>query len=149
MDLAALVISITAVSLSGASLVVAIVRTRVAVRAAAAAEEATGYKRAEVERNRVRFELEPMSKRDMHALWNRGTEPAYGVSVDIGEFGPGGASYDEFPAGHSEPFFLAANFGQADHHIAVTWHHIPDGSDAKRQRKILVDWQPPSAKDQP
>ncbi|HYJ69618.1 MAG TPA: hypothetical protein VEX15_18350 [Nocardioidaceae bacterium] len=147
MDVAALTVSIFAVCLSGVSLWVAIVRTKAAVRAADAAEEATGYKRTEVERNRVRFELEPLSSQDQHALWNKGTDSAYGVYVDVGRFG-GDVSYDEFPSGHPERLHLSPLFGQEDRHITVTWYHTPDCSDVKRERKILVDWQPPAERQQ-
>jgi|RhiMetdeSRZDD1v2_1073273.scaffolds.fasta_scaffold15004_10 hypothetical protein len=147
MDTAALVISAIALVISGISLGIAIWRTRVAVRAAAAAEEATGYKRDEVERNRVRFELEPLGAQNQHALWNKGTDSAYDVQVDCGGFG-GRVSYDEFTAGHREGLILAPLFAQEDKQITVTWHLTPDRSDVKRSRKILVDWRQPPPTEQ-
>lgn len=150
MDVAAFVVAVVAALISGLAVWYARGQKKAADRAATearrsadAAEEATGFKRAEVERNRVVFRLDPV-RGNQHVLSNAGTDTAYGVHVDLRALyvrgDPGRCEFDEFPSGYAERYPLAGDGRTRATHIGVTWHHEPDRSDEPQSQELYVDW---------
>ena len=146
METASLVISVIAVAFAGGALwyargekLAAADSARAAKRSADAAHESVGYERDEVERNRVVFQLDPVSGHQ-HLLRNAGTHSAYGVHVDAGDLGfdDDVTDYDEFESGRAEPYMFARTLGSTSSGIVVTWHHLADRSDERRQARFPV-----------
>ena len=145
MEIAAFVVSVIALGFSGWALWYKRREThaaedaaREAQRAADAAQEAVSYQRDEIERSRVRWELEPLGHGE-GLLHNHGTHPAYGVRIEPGEgLGiDGNLSIDEFPDGHAEPYIFMPS-ASSDNKIVVTWHNEPDRSDQVLRRALAI-----------
>lgn len=110
-------------------------------RSANASVEATGYKRDEVERNRIRFVLHRVAP-GTFALRNLGTDTAYRVEVDVGQFKSLGPNrFDVFGSGHSERIILDRILGCTTTHVGVTWHRLPDGTDPQSVRLWIDETQ--------
>lgn len=153
MDTASFIVSVVALCIAGGSLWYSRGEKLTADKAATAAgdsadaaqrsadiaEEAVTYKRGEVERGRIRFELEH-SGGSTYILRNRGTDSAYGVQVELGALhGPGGPrTFDEFESDHAETYVLLRAFGSETTHLVVKWHHRPDRSDEVREKRLVV-----------
>jgi len=112
-----------------------------AERSADATQEAIEYKRAEAERDRVRFVLETLNRKThRYLLRNEGTHSAYGVHMDAGEMPSEDKhrDFDEFKSLQAEGLVLIAYKGSGKTYIEVTYHLLPDRSDEPRRASLPV-----------
>lgn len=96
---------------------------------------------AEADRGRVNFQLVPQGQR-AYLLCNKGSDIAYGVHVDIRDVRAISDvqlvfDFEEFRDGESQPFNLFKILGSSGD-IFVTWHQLPDRTDAQRSKKLNV-----------
>jgi hypothetical protein len=117
-----------------------------AKRSADAAAEVVDIERArradevaDTDHRRVRFELVPEDGQ-AYLLRNAGTDTAYGVHVDTGGLGYDDETkdFDEFEPDDEYRYLLSRTMDSAQsEHVVVTWHRLPDRSDARRSAKLL------------
>jgi hypothetical protein len=145
MEIAALVISLLALSVAGLTALYVKRQADATVdsagheaRAADAAQESVSYRRDEVERGRVKFVLEPGVNHE-YMLINEGTHSAYGVQVDTGCLGIEPVTeFAEFRDGQAESYLLHGSLGCTTKHVVVTWHFHSDLSDEPQVDRLLV-----------
>jgi hypothetical protein len=84
----------------------------------------------------VHFELLPLGE-SVYQLRNYGTAPAFAVRVKAHRLGKN-ASYDEFPAGHSEEHELHPS-DRGSNIVEITWHARADKSDAIQHKRLRLN----------
>jgi hypothetical protein len=120
-DIAALVIALVALGISGASVVYARRQTRIAQRALELTEEDAG-------RYAAPWRLEH-TRGDMYALVNDGNEAVFDVVIEAPETSivRGEREYARIPAGSAATFMLVLVWGSPCSDITVSWSREPGG----------------------
>jgi hypothetical protein len=147
MTVAAFVVSILAVLVAGGALWYVRGQKIVADRAADIADAALKLgqaaerraKEAE-DRTRVAWALEHISGMQ-YVLHNHGTESAYDVHVELGDFqlrGGGEEDFTEFPADHAESYHFGRGIDSTQTSVSVTWRLQGDPSSERRQQRLVV-----------
>ena len=121
MDIAALVIALIALGISGASVMYARRQTRIAQRALELTEE-------EAARYVAPWQLEH-TEGDMYALVNAGSEPVFDVVIEVPEHSVvrGDLELISIPAGSAAGFMLVLVWGSQGRDIRASWSREPGG----------------------
>ena len=122
MDIAALVIALIALGISGASVMYARRQTRIAQRALELTEE-------EAARYPAPWRLEHTEGDRWYALVNDGSEPVFDVVIEVpGSVLVGGnLEYTSIPAGSAASFMLVVPWQSQARNISASWSREPGG----------------------